>query len=77
MTRYLVLLLLLSLTLSGIAAGSKPTKKQCLTVAEKIRNLDSHLRQANSVKRSEKLKDRLRQWKKQRYQCRKRRFPIK
>ena len=77
MTRWLTLLILLSLSIAIGATTTKPNRKQCLVVAEAIRKLDSQLRQANSVSRSEKLKDRLRHWKKRRYQCRKRRFPIK
>lgn len=77
MTRWKILCLLLVLQNYVIASDSQPDRKRCLTVAEKIRKLNSQLRQANTVTRSEKLKDRLRQWKKLRYQCRKRRFPIK
>ena len=77
MMHWLLFLVLLLLTPSSAAINTDPNRTQCLRVAEKIRKLDSQLRQANSVTRSEKLKQRLRQWKKLRYQCRKRRFPIK
>ena len=77
MTQWLPLAMILLLSISNASASIQADKKRCLTVAENIRKIDSQLRQANSVTRSEKLKDRLRQLKKLRYQCRKRRFPIK
>ncbi len=59
------------------AQAAKPDKKKCQKVTVQINKLNSQLRQANSVARGEKLKDKLRGWKKLRYQCQKRRIPIK
>ena len=75
--RYLIGIALLLIINMPTAKSVKPERSQCLKVAKKISTLDSKLRQANSVRRGERLKESLRALKKLRYQCRKYRLPTK
>ena len=77
MKHWIVIGICLLLTATTTAAIKKPSHKDCNKLKIRIDNINAQLRQPYNVTKGEKLKAKLRQLKKLRYQCKKYRIPIK
>lgn len=69
--------LIILLLLIQPSVDAAVTAQKCIKVQSQINNLQRKLRQGYNVKKGERLKKKLRQYERLRYQCMKKRLPIR
>ena len=71
-----LILLILTATYSSASSGFTPSKSQCAGIEQRIDDINSRMRAGYSTREGEQLKERLRNLKKQRYECKKKGFSV-